>query len=316
MSDKENYEKLRISTGGIIAPLITLALLIVFWRLGQKWIVAPVIVFLLFFYLLLPWIVRGKAKAFHREALQLLATGKSAAVPDLAKKQLILQLFGPTGPIDAKLGLAYSQIGDHEQAQHCHHTAIPGAPASPRPALQAALTKALFVNGDLARAEAEGRTLLRSGLELPEIMVLVARSRVGLNKVDADTFDYLDKAESSSPSGDVQLMIDLTRIEAALATGRKPRDVPDGADSTQRFIRTWIHLVRGLLREKRGDPRAAARSYAKAVREGKEDGCWFANAAHGRIEHLGLAVGLTGEDDQRSDGEIDPAMRRKKKKRR
>ncbi len=314
MSEKENYEKVRISTGGIIAPLITLALLIVFWRLGQKWIVAPVIFFLLFYYLLLPKIVRARAKKFHREALQLLATGKSAAVPELARKQLLLQLFGPTGPIDAKLGLAYSQIGDHEQALNCLLNAIPGAPTHERPALQAALTKALFVSGDLARAEAEGRALLRSGLELPEIMVLVARSRVGLNKVDADTFDYLDRAESSSPSDDVQLMIDLTRIEAALATGRKPRDVPDGADSTQRFMRVWIHLVRGFLREKRGDAEAAARSYAKAVREGKEERCWFANVAHGRIEHIGRMTGAT--DELKSDGEIDPAMRRKKKKRR
>ena len=314
MSDKENYEKVRISTGGIISPLIILALLIVFWRLGQKWIVAPVIVFLLFYYLVLPKIVRSKAKKFHREALQLLATGKSAAVPDLAKKQLLLQLFGPTGPIDAKLGLAYSQIGDHEQAVNCLLNALPGAPESERPALQAALTKALFVSGDLARAQAEGRALLRSGLELPEIMVLVARSRVGLNKVDTDTFDYLDRAESSSPSDDVQLMIDLTRIEAALATGRKPRDVPDGADSTQQFMRVWIHLVRGFLREKRGDPEAATRSYAKAVREGKEERCWFANVAHGRIEHLGRTAGLT--DELISDSEIDPAMRRKKKKRR
>ncbi len=92
--------------------------------------------------------------------------------------------------------------------------------------------------------------------------------------------------------------------------------MPDGADSTQRFIRTWIHLVRGLLREKRGDPRAAARSYAKAVREGKEDRCWFANAAHGRIEHLERTAGPIGEDEPETTGDIDPAMRRKKKKRR
>ena len=97
-----------------------------------------------------------------------------------------------------------------------------------------------------------------------------------------------------------------------LATGRRAGQIPQGADSSQRFLRTWIHLVRGQLRERRGDADGATESYARAVREGQPERCWFADLAHERLERSGR---LAAPADADGAG-VDPAVRRKRKKRR
>jgi tetratricopeptide (TPR) repeat protein len=311
---EDDWGRFQLSAGKIVAPIVTVALLVIFWRLNQKWIIAPAAVFLLVYYLLLPKLIRSRARRFHRQALKLLATGQAAEVPALAKRNLLLQLFGPSAPIDAKLGLAYAQLGDWAAAVPCLDNAAPDAPSSERPALRASLIKALLITGDPARAEAEAVALLKTGVRLAETLVLAARARVGLGKVDDRTAKLLDEAERLDPPDDVALMIELTRIEAALKTGRKAADVPDGADSEQRFLRVWIHLVRGLLREQRGNAEGAVESFARAVREGKKERCWFADQAHSRLEQLRRADDRAGPAD--SAGGRDSAVRRKRKKRR
>jgi tetratricopeptide (TPR) repeat protein len=309
-----DWGRFQLTAGKVVAPLVTVALLIVFWRLNQKWIIAPAAVFLLFYYLFLPRLVRARARRFHRDALRLLTSGKAAEVPGLAKRNLLLQLFGPSAPIDAKLGLAYAQLGEWASALPCLDNATPDAPPAEKPALRSALIKALVATGDPARAEAEALALVQSGTRLPETLALAARARIGLGKVDHRTTALLDEAASLDPPDDVRLMIDLTRIEAGLATGRKTDDIPEGADSEQRLLRVWIQLVRGRLREKRGNAEGAVESYARAVKEGKPERCWFADLAHERLERLGRLVEQAGTADTESTR--DSAVRRKRKKRR
>lgn len=310
---EDDWGRFQLTAGKIVAPLVTVALLIVFWRLDQKWIIAPAAVFLLFYYLLLPRLVRARARRFHHDALRLLALGKATEVPALARRNLLLQLFGPGAPIDAKLGLAYAQTGDWAAAATHLDNAVDDAPPSERPALRAALVKALLVTGDPARAEAEAVALLDSGMRLSETLALAARARVGLKKVDDETARLLDEAGRLDPPADVRLMIALTRIEAALATGRKADDLPEGADSEQRFVRVWVHLVRGKLREQRGNREGAVESFARAVKEGMPERCWFADLAHAELERLGHSLEAPPAG---TPGGRDPAVERKRKKRR
>jgi len=294
----------------VLPSVVTLALLVVFWRLGQKWLAAPVIVFLILYYVFVPSLVRKRSERFHREALRLLSTGRAAEVPGLARRNLLLQLFGSSGPVDAKLGLAYSQMGRYRMAVPPLESAIPTASETERPALRAGLVKALLVTGDLGRAEAEGRRLLSSGLHLPETLAAVARARVGQGKCDDETWFLLEEAEELSPSDDVALMIDLTRIEMRIRTNRSPGEVPEGAISDQPFLRAWVHLVRGRLKERGDDPEGAVADYREAAAQGAEDS-HFAALAQERLERL-----ATGPDSDGASGEVDPAIKRKRRKRR
>ncbi|MCP4680509.1 MAG: hypothetical protein GY854_34505 [Deltaproteobacteria bacterium] len=302
--------KARFSLTGMLVPLVSLGVLFVCWRQDLKWMTIPVVVFLAFYYLILPRLVRARLVKFHRDALKLLTTGHAKEVPRLVRRNIILQLFGPRGPLDAKLGLAYAASEEFARAIPCFESGIQSATPEEKPALQVGLAKALFVSGELARAETEGRAVFDRGIRLPELLVVVARSRVGLGKNDDTTRAMLNDAEQLSPDPDVQLMVDLTRIEMRLATGRKPGEIPQGADSSTRFIRAWIHLVRGLLRDRRGSRETARESYSKATQLG---GGSFVKAL--AREHL---------TEHQSDSQVagdsastrDPAVQRKRKKRR
>ncbi|MCP4606858.1 MAG: hypothetical protein GY847_41180 [Proteobacteria bacterium] len=291
-------------------PLVSIVFLFVCWRLGLKWLTVPIILFLIFYYFIGPKLIRVRTEQFHKEALKLLTTDRATEVVRLVRRSILLQLLGPRGPLDAKLGLAYTASGDFVKAVPCLESAIPTAATEEKTALQIGLVKALFVSGELARAEVQGRTVLDKGIELPELLATVARCRVGLGKNDDMTRDFLNKAEHLSPSPDVQTMIDLTRIEMALATGRKPGQIPQEADSSQKFVRAWIHLVRGLLRDHRGDSDAANESYSHAVQI--SGGGFVAAVAR---EHQ---TGRESDVNQVADDTIrrDPAIRRKKRKRR
>jgi len=240
----------------------------------------------------------------------LLTTGKAREVPALVKRSIVLQLFAPRAPIDAKLGLAYIQCDAYDLALSCFESAIPEASPSERPALQAGLVKALFVTGDLARAEAEGRALLDKVTRLPEVLAIVARARVGLGKTGDETRKLLDEAAELSRTDDISLMVSLTRIEAALASGRKPGKLPEGADSKQQFLRAWIHLVRGLLRRERNDGDKAKKSFEKAS-ELLPNSFVFAVAREALEE-----MGSTGPAKETAAPGRDPAVRRKHKRRR
>ncbi|MBN2527460.1 MAG: tetratricopeptide repeat protein [Deltaproteobacteria bacterium] len=319
----ENRYKKKMSLTGVVAQLVTIGLLFVFWRLGQKWVIVPAAALLVFLLVFLPKVIGKLEERFHKKALLLLATGKAADVTSLASRQVLLSLFGASAPIDAKLGLALSQLGRFEEAIDCLGNAIPYAPQSELPALQTAHVKALLVTGDTARAEAEGRQMLKEGVRLPEVMVLVARARLGLGKGGPDTLALLEEAAAHSSGGDVALMLRLTKIETQLAYGKKPEELKSDADSSQPFLRAWLHLVRGKLREHRGKIDDALTSYAKAVKEGKEERCWFTEIARERFEMLSkkgshVASKMTSESPVSIDDAtaMDDVARRKRRKRR
>jgi hypothetical protein len=106
-------------------------------------------------------------------------------------------------------------------------------------------------------------------------------------------------------------MILLTRIEAALAAGRKPPELPDSSDSSRKLLRSWIHLVRGLLRENRGDTQKAKQSFEKAA--AILPSTFIFAAATIRLEALSKDAAT---DMGASHDNVDAALRRKKKKRR
>lgn len=310
----ETTYKKKLSLTGVAAQIVTIGLLFVFWRLGQKWVVIPAALILIFLLYFLPKVITRVEAKFHKKALMLLSTGKASEVPAYASRQLLLSLFGASAPIDAKLGLAYAQIGFYEGALECLNHAIPYAPAIELPALQAAYVKSLFVTGDPARAEAEGRQMLQKGsARIPEVLVIIARARISQGKMGPETMAFIDEAEKLSTDGDVLMMIRLTRIELQLIHGKKSDELPGDADSSQPFLRVWIQLVRGKLREKRGNPGDALKAYAKAIKFGKDDRCWFAELARGRLESL--SKGIVPEDND-TNSQLDDAVRRKKKRRR
>ena len=320
-----NYKK-KMSLTGVVAQLVTIGLLFVFWRLGQKWVVVPAAAILIFLFFFLPRAIARMEQRFHKKALMMLATGKAADIPAFASRQVLLSLFGASAPVDAKLGLALTQLGRFEEAIDCLAHAIPFAPAGELPALQVAYIKSLLVTGDAARAEAEGRAILRQGgVRLPEILILTVRARLGLGKTGPETAELLEEAEAQSAGGDVELMRRLTRIEYRLAHGRKPGELDADADSAQLFLRVWIHLVRGKLREHRGKHKEAMASYAKAAKIGNEDRCWFADMARHRFEVLSSKSEATAPGDNTQDTPevvpveetaLDDVARRKRRRRR
>ena len=270
------------------------------------------IVFILFYFLFLPRIVRSRTEKFNRKALLLLTSGQARALPGLVKRSILLQLFGPRGPLDAKLALAYVQCEEYRAAIPCFESGIPTAPPTEQVALQTGLAKALFAAGEFRRAEAEAEAIAKNVTRLPELLVITARSRVALGKLDDETSKLLDEAEKLSPSDDVSLMITLTRIEFALLTGRKTSDLPEKSDSSYKLMRAWIHLVRGQLREHRKDKDKAIKSYSKAM--DTLPGSFASKLADRRLRSLSSA----GEQASESGGgkPLDPVVRRKKKRRR
>jgi tetratricopeptide (TPR) repeat protein len=265
----------QFSIGKAAVSLVFLGALFACWRSGLKWVAAPIVALFVLYYLLMPKIVASRLQRFRKEALKLFAEGRAGEIPGLAKRNFTIRMFGPSGPLDAKLALAYVAQGDYPKALPCFENAMLSAPPQEKAALQIGLAKSLFVTGDLARAEELGRSALDAGIKLPELLAVVARSRVGLGKNDDATRELLNEAERLSPNGDERMMIELTRIETAIATGRSPKQMPENADSSQRFLRSWIHLVRGKLRERRNDIEEAEASYKNAAQTG---GCGFAVA--------------------------------------
>jgi hypothetical protein len=280
----------RLTTWGIILPVASLAALLAAWHFDHLGLMIPIAVAAILAYALLPRLVRAREARFQKEALRLLATGRAAAVPELARRQLVLQLFGASGPVDAVLGLAHAQAERWPDAAAHLEPAVAAAAPAELPALRANLTKALFAIGDLARAREEGTALLETGPRLPETLALVARAAVGLGAADARVAALLDEAEAGAPSADVRTMIALTRVEAQLVAGRRAPELPESADSGQRLVRAWIHFARGRLRERRGDADGAAASYAKSAREAGEDVPLFAALAHARLGALAGAA--------------------------
>jgi tetratricopeptide (TPR) repeat protein len=250
----------------IISP-ICLVLIYLLWKHNYTLGAVPIIGFLIFYYTMLPGIARTAARQFNRQSILLLTRGRAAEVPALVKKSFFFRLTAPIGLIDSKLALAYLALEQYEAALACFEKALPYADVAERPTLMLGWVKSLFATGDLRRAEAEGQNIIDRFTKLPELLAIVARSRLGLGKNDDGTKRMLDEAETLSPGDDVRLMIELTRIESAAAAGRKIPSLDDDADSNRKLVRAWIHLVRGILREKKGDLKKARQSFEKAKTE-------------------------------------------------
>lgn len=309
----DDWGRQKLSAGMIAAPAISLVAMFIAWRLDFKWLAAPIIALIILFYVFVPRLVRTRTRRFHKQSLALLAAGKAADVPRLARRNLLLQLFGASAPVDAKLGLAYSQLNEWNQAISHLESALPTAPETEQPALRLALVKALFITGDPARAETEALAVLRQGLRLPELLVIVARAQLGLDKKSNQVAKLLDEAETLRPPPDVETMIDLCRAELLLEQGKPPSSLPERQEPAQRFVRVWRDLVAGKLHESAGDVAAAVERYSAAVSLGRPERCWFSDLAYARLEKLAAA---TDPSQAPSDNKIDPALERKRRKRR
>ncbi len=294
-----------------VLPLVSVGVLIFLWRYNLKWGTIPVIVFVLVYYWMIPKLQRVLTARFNRKALLMLTGGKAVEVPRLVRRSFFFSLIAPRGVIDAKLALAYLECEQFPEALRCFEASVPYANAAERPALLHGLSKALFATGDFAKAELEAKEMVRNITKLPELLVIAARSRVGLGKVDDETRRLLEEAASLSAGDDVRLMVKLTTIEAALAAGRKPPELPDTADSSRKLLRAWIHLVRGLLRESRGDAEKARQSFEKA--RTILPNTFVSGQASARLDALEQSARRDGVSDK-----DDPSAsnRRKKKKRR
>ncbi len=250
----------------LISPLCFL-LIYFLWKHNLTLWTIPVAAFLVFYYAMVPGMARAAARRFNRQAVLLLTRGRAAEVQALVRNSFFFRLTAPLGLIDAKLALAYLAMEEYEAALTCFDRALPYADPSERPTLMVGRVKALFATGDFKKAEIEGENITDRIAKLPELLVMVARSRIGQGRNDDAAKYLLDEAETLSPTEDVRLMIALSRIESALLGGRKVPPLPDDADSNRKIVRAWIHLVRGLLREKKGDLKKAAQSFEKASSE-------------------------------------------------
>ncbi|MDJ0763810.1 MAG: hypothetical protein QNJ97_12595 [Myxococcota bacterium] len=296
--------------GRLFLPLASLVVLAICWRLDLKWMTVPIVGFLVVYYFVLPRLISSRLDRFRREALRLLAIGKPQDIQGLVRRNVLLQLFGPRAILDAKLALAFAASGQYLRSIAHFERALPTAIEQERIPLRIGLAKALFVTGDLARAAAEGQKVLDQGTRLPELLAIVARSRVGLAKNDDVTRALIEEGFRLAEDGDPRLMLELTRIELALATGRSPGQVPDAADSQQGFIRAWIHLVRGLVRHHQQDAAAAKKGYDRCIKT--DANCFAAAVARERL------LSVNSEPESRSSPPVsrqDAPVRRKKKRR-
>jgi tetratricopeptide (TPR) repeat protein len=209
MASKTGDSGGRLTVSRALVPLVSLGIIFLLWRSGNRWVTIPVLILLLLYYFALPKLVENRLKHFRRDALQLFTSNRANEVPGLVRRNIVLQLFGSPGPLDAQLGLAYVYCGEFARAVPCLESAVHRALPEEKITLQVGLTKALFMTGDLQRAELAGRAVLDHGTRLPELLALVARARIGLGKIDQQTTAYLDEAATLSTSHDVSAMITL-----------------------------------------------------------------------------------------------------------
>ncbi len=305
--------KRKTSISKLVLPLITLGILAILCRYNLKWGTLPIIVILLFYYFVMPKISKAVTDRFSRRAIMLLTGGKVSELIDLIKRGFFYQLFVPKEVLDSKAALAYLECELFSEALQCLERAIPYSDSRELTTLQIGLVKALFATGDFKRAELEGKNLIRNVVKLPELLAFTAGAGIALGKSDDETMRMLDEAEKLSPCDDVKLMIMLSRIEAALLQGRKLPDLENSADSSRKFLRAWIHLVRGKLREHRGDSEKAVQSFEKAI--AALPNCFVAAEAKRHLKTLN-DIASASLQSQRQDNSITKDSTKKKKRKR
>jgi tetratricopeptide (TPR) repeat protein len=302
---EERKVRSKLTVSRALIPILCLFCLFFFWKSGWRTAALPLVVLFLIYYFVFPRLIQLRLERFNREALRLLTMDRAQEVPSLVRKNVFLQLFGPRAPLDAKLGLAYAYCGDYGRAVVCLRSGLKDATSQEQTPLQSGLVKSLFMSGDLVGAESHANVLIDRGTKLPEILTIAARCRLGLGKLDGIIHLYLQEASELSPTPDVKLMIDLTAIEVALASGQEPQELPAGVDSNNRHLNAWIHLVRGKIRQNKGKLDKAKASFSKAARLGKGG---FVEAAISDFSSNSQTPAVSGSAR-------DPAVRRKRKRR-
>ncbi len=293
----------------LVVLLATAAALIICWRLDMKWIAVAAVAVAAVYLIAFPRFVAGRARAFDREAMTLLTSGKPDTLVALAERQSLLRLFGPSGLLESKQALATAALSRYAEAIPLFEAAIASVPSKESIPLRIGLAKSLMVTGELGPAAKQAKAVLDRGTRLPEVLLVAARSRIGLGRADDETEKLLEEAKNLSPGSDVSLMLELSKIEAAMKQGRKVPTIREGADAEEPFIRSWVALVRGMLRQRRGDAEGAASSFHKAVKTCPEG--FAAAEALKHLEASGDAQKITS-----TKGEMDSVVRRKKRKKR
>lgn len=285
-----------LSAGRIALPLLSLVAMFIAWQSGHRWAAFVLFGLILMAIVTIPRIVRRKLEIFDKQAMRLLATGRSGEVEALAKSNVFLAMFGARGCLDGKVGLAMLETGRYAQAAWRLSSALPCASGPAILPLKAGLCKAYLLTNQPAHAEAQAAALSNTGVALPEVQAVRAVAAFLLGKHDV-AGDHAKGARTLSHSADVGLMLDLLDIELALARGRE-MELAQGADSSQPYLRAWIHLVRGKLRHLKGKTAQAQASFAKAAELDK--GGFVGAAARRMLERPAEAeanpVGTAGRD--------------------
>ncbi|MCK9522459.1 MAG: hypothetical protein M0R76_05350 [Proteobacteria bacterium] len=320
-SHAQSTYRTRISPLHIVIQLIALGGLIAAWNAGQIAIAACCALLIVFTIAVLPRLIRRAEMRFQKQAILWLTSGRAEDVIALARRQILLQLFGATAPVDARMGLALCELERFAEAIPSLENALPRAPQTEAPALIAALTRARFVTGDPIGAEKAGRTLLdKYGVHIGETALLTARARIAQNKRDNITENYIKMAEQHSRSKDEVLMCSLVRIEWELLNNRLKTELPADADSRKRFVQVWVHYIRGRIREHRGQTDEALKVYARAAAAETSQHICFADLARERIKALGkpmLQAAKQSEDaPDNNKATADASQQKRKKKRR
>jgi tetratricopeptide (TPR) repeat protein len=300
-----------VSAFRLVLPLLTLLGLFVAWQSGHRWIAFAALGLLIAGVGAVPPIVRRKLELFDKQAMKLLATGKAAQVEALSRSNILLEMLGPQGCMDGKVGLAMLETGRYGDAASRLASALRYARGPAVLPLQVGLCKAYLLINDPSRSEAVCGEILRSGFSLPEVLAVRAVSAFLLGKHEAAK-DHCTAARSLSHNADVALMLDLLDIELSLSRGLE-RELAQGMDSAKPFLAAWIHLLRGKLRQRRGKAGEAASSFRKAL---ELDKAGFVGAQARRLLEIpepAPAGNLPIEEPHKD--RRDPMVARKKKRR-
>ncbi len=123
------------------------------------WILAAFCAWIPLYYILYPAMMRKKWSAFEKEFARRFQRGDHKQLLEFYKQQWFLRKFGPRAEMLGKLGLIYSALERHREAEHVIQEAIEATPSEYRERLYFNLANIKFELGKYDAAAAIYRTL-------------------------------------------------------------------------------------------------------------------------------------------------------------
>jgi len=211
------------------AALLPVALLLVFGlhfaaAVPFGWAVAASLPLVALFIFAPAW-VRRSAAAFDRDAIRLLAGGRSTDLVDRYGRSLGLRLFGPVALRAARQGMVAAETGDAEAARLHFARAHDGweDPKDVPFAVTVGWAHACYGVGDDTEAIAAYRKVLDERGALPRVRKNLAHSLIRRGDAIRDALSVLDQAdvEASDPTEKAEL--GLLRAWALSDLGQKKK---------------------------------------------------------------------------------------------